>query len=152
MLDAIPGTASMTCDTGFCLASDKGDAFKEFKRGVCPGRDFDQCDKSFVSARQSREGSVRRRGGVVVASPVIFGGFRLRMARAAREPREDDARSVGVPSARRLWGVLRRLLLVLADFGVALEESWQTCTTSSRVVESFELVLSRGMSQIVVLS
>ncbi|MQL80422.1 hypothetical protein Taro_012869 [Colocasia esculenta] len=25
------------------------------------------------------------------------------MARAAQEPREDDVRSVGVPSARRLW-------------------------------------------------
>ncbi|MQL88439.1 hypothetical protein Taro_020999 [Colocasia esculenta] len=35
------------------------------------------------------------------ASPVIFSGFRLLAASAAREPREDDARSVGVPSVRR---------------------------------------------------
>ncbi|MQM00988.1 hypothetical protein Taro_033736 [Colocasia esculenta] len=33
----------------------------------------------------------------------ISGGFDIMKARAAREPCEDDARSVGVPSARRLW-------------------------------------------------
>ncbi|MQL70587.1 hypothetical protein Taro_002906 [Colocasia esculenta] len=33
----------------------------------------------------------------------ISGGFQLRMARAAWEPREDDAQSVGVPSARWFW-------------------------------------------------
>ncbi|MQL85932.1 hypothetical protein Taro_018453, partial [Colocasia esculenta] len=32
-----------------------------------------------------------------------FRGFRLPAVRAAREPREDDAQSVGVPSARRFW-------------------------------------------------
>ncbi|MQM16852.1 hypothetical protein Taro_049813 [Colocasia esculenta] len=140
-------------------------------------------------------------GELLRASPMISGGFRLRMARAAWEPREDDARSVGVPSARRLWGVLRRLLPVVAcvcdslvkvvivvvcpgggtvlwfsvvprgsrymyplwvelccgtcflssagDEGLAgsvglEEESWQTCTTSSRVVELSELVLPQG--------
>ncbi|MQL90858.1 hypothetical protein Taro_023459 [Colocasia esculenta] len=69
------------------------------------------------------------------------------MARAAWEPREDDARSVGVPSARRFWhasassaGVGR---LWRGYAGVV-----QTCTTSSRVVESFELVLPRGKPQV----
>ncbi|MQM14940.1 hypothetical protein Taro_047878, partial [Colocasia esculenta] len=33
----------------------------------------------------------------------ISGGFDIVKARAAREPREDDARSVGVPSVRRFW-------------------------------------------------
>ncbi|MQL80382.1 hypothetical protein Taro_012817, partial [Colocasia esculenta] len=69
------------------------------------------------------------------------------MAHAAREPCKDDARSVGMPSARRLWGVLRHLLPVLADLGVVYAGVVQTCTTSSRVVELFELVLPRGMSQ-----
>ncbi|MQM22511.1 hypothetical protein Taro_055564, partial [Colocasia esculenta] len=64
----------------------------------------------FGIAAESRGGSVRRKGGVDVASPAISNGFWLRMARAAREPCEDDARSVGVPSMRRLWGVLRHLL------------------------------------------
>ncbi|MQL69229.1 hypothetical protein Taro_001481 [Colocasia esculenta] len=41
LLDAIPEIASVTRGTGFRLASDRGDAFKGFKRGVCPGRDFD---------------------------------------------------------------------------------------------------------------
>ncbi|MQL70066.1 hypothetical protein Taro_002350 [Colocasia esculenta] len=63
LMDVIPGTASVTRGTGFWLASDMGDAFKGFKRGVCPGRDFDQSVKSFVSARQSRGCYVRRRGG-----------------------------------------------------------------------------------------
>ncbi|MQL94474.1 hypothetical protein Taro_027125, partial [Colocasia esculenta] len=124
MPDAIPGTASVTRGMGFCLASDRGDAFKEVKCGVCPGHNLQKCDKSFVSARQSRGCSVRRRGGAVVASPAIFDGFRLRMARAAREPREDDARSVGMPSTRRLWGVLRCLLSGLASSVRLEEESW----------------------------
>ncbi|MQL97341.1 hypothetical protein Taro_030035 [Colocasia esculenta] len=33
----------------------------------------------------------------------ISGDSCFRMARAAQEPREDDARSVGVPSERRFW-------------------------------------------------
>ncbi|MQL95897.1 hypothetical protein Taro_028564 [Colocasia esculenta] len=37
------------------------------------------------------------------ASSADFGGFRLPADRAAWEPREDDARSVDVPSARRFW-------------------------------------------------
>ncbi|MQM08805.1 hypothetical protein Taro_041667 [Colocasia esculenta] len=98
------------------------DAFKRFKHGDCRRRDSECNVKSFVLARQSRGCFVRRRGGAVVASPVISGGFRLRMARAAREPREDNARSMGVLSARRLWGDLRRLLLVVADFGVVTQE------------------------------
>ncbi|MQL89019.1 hypothetical protein Taro_021578 [Colocasia esculenta] len=36
---------------------------------------------------------------------------------------------------------------VLADFGMVYAGVVQTCTTSSRVVESFELVLPRGMPQ-----
>ncbi|MQM00049.1 hypothetical protein Taro_032779, partial [Colocasia esculenta] len=104
LLDVIPRTASVTRGTGFRLASDRGDTFKGFKRGVCLGRDFDQSVKSFVSAIQSRGCSVRRRGG---CCGVPDGGFfrrsRLPAVRAAREPREDDARSVGVPSARRFW-------------------------------------------------
>ncbi|MQM03532.1 hypothetical protein Taro_036312 [Colocasia esculenta] len=54
-------------------------------------------------ARQTRGCSVWHRGGAVVASPVISDGFRLRMARTVREPREDGVRSVGVPSMRRFW-------------------------------------------------
>ncbi|MQM11072.1 hypothetical protein Taro_043974 [Colocasia esculenta] len=40
-------------------------------------------------------------GGLLQASPVISGGFRLRMARAAWETGEDGVRSVGMPSTRR---------------------------------------------------
>ncbi|MQM13163.1 hypothetical protein Taro_046085 [Colocasia esculenta] len=40
---------------------------------------------------------------VVAPSMEVSDGFWFRMARAAWEPREDDARSVGVPSARRFW-------------------------------------------------
>ncbi|MQM07978.1 hypothetical protein Taro_040827 [Colocasia esculenta] len=65
LLDAIPGTASVARGMGFRLASDRGDAFKGFKRGVCPGRDFDQCVKSFILARQSKGCSVQRRGDAV---------------------------------------------------------------------------------------
>ncbi|MQL73762.1 hypothetical protein Taro_006122 [Colocasia esculenta] len=57
---------------GFRLASGRGDVFKKVKRSVCPGSDMQKCVKSFVSARQSKGGSVRCRGGAVVASPVIF--------------------------------------------------------------------------------
>ncbi|MQM11843.1 hypothetical protein Taro_044754 [Colocasia esculenta] len=103
LLDAIRGTASATRGLGFRLASDREDAFKGFKRGFFPGRDFNQSVKSFVLARQRRGGSVRRRGGAAVASPVDFWRFRLPTVRAAREPREDDARNMGVPSARRFW-------------------------------------------------
>ncbi|MQL80252.1 hypothetical protein Taro_012694 [Colocasia esculenta] len=78
LLDAIPGTASVTRGTGFRLASDRGDTFKGFKCSVCPGCDFDQSVKSFVSARQSRGGSVRCRGGATVASPMDFWRFRHR--------------------------------------------------------------------------
>ncbi|MQM09381.1 hypothetical protein Taro_042250 [Colocasia esculenta] len=39
----------------------------------------------------------------------------------------------------------------LSDVSVVYAGVVQTCTTSSRVVESFELVLPRGMPQIVVL-
>ncbi|MQM03825.1 hypothetical protein Taro_036614 [Colocasia esculenta] len=70
--DAIPGTASATRGTGFRLASGMEDAFKGFKRGVCPRRDFDQSVRSFVSARQSRGGSVRRRGGCCDVLMVVF--------------------------------------------------------------------------------
>ncbi|MQM18826.1 hypothetical protein Taro_051823 [Colocasia esculenta] len=103
LLDMIPGIASVTRGTGFRLSSDRGDAFKGFKRGVCPGRDFSLSVKSFVLARQSRGGSVRRRGRVAVASPAISDGFWLPVVRAAREPCEDDTRIVGVPSVRRFW-------------------------------------------------
>ncbi|MQM19714.1 hypothetical protein Taro_052725 [Colocasia esculenta] len=103
LLDAIPGTASVTCGSGFRLASDRGDAFKGFKRGFCPGRDFNQSFKSFVSARQSRGGSVWRRGGCCGFSGEVFRRFWLPAVHAAWEPREDDVRSVGVPSARRFW-------------------------------------------------
>ncbi|MQM14746.1 hypothetical protein Taro_047680 [Colocasia esculenta] len=65
LLDAIPGTAFVTRGSGFRLASDREDAFKGFKRGFYLGRDFNQSFKSFVSARQSRGGSVRRRGDAV---------------------------------------------------------------------------------------
>ncbi|MQM08786.1 hypothetical protein Taro_041639 [Colocasia esculenta] len=54
------------------MASDKGDAFKRFKRGVCPGRDFDQSVKSFVLAIQSRGCFVLCRGG---CCGVPDGGF-----------------------------------------------------------------------------
>ncbi|MQL90919.1 hypothetical protein Taro_023521 [Colocasia esculenta] len=100
MLDAIPGTPSVTRGSGFHLASDMGGTFKGFKRGFCPGRDFNQSFKCIVSVRQSRGGSVRRRGGAVVASPVDFRRFQLSEVRAVWEPCEDDARSVGVPSAK----------------------------------------------------
>ncbi|MQM01530.1 hypothetical protein Taro_034288, partial [Colocasia esculenta] len=64
-----------------------------------------------VSLAPTAEAALSGEGGELLrASPVISGGFRLRMARAAREPRKDDARSMGVPSTRRLWGVLRCLL------------------------------------------
>ncbi|MQM15438.1 hypothetical protein Taro_048382, partial [Colocasia esculenta] len=63
-----------------------------------------------AEARQSRGCSVRCRGGAAAASLEISNGFQLRMAHAAREPRKDDARSMGVPSARRLWGVVWRIL------------------------------------------
>ncbi|MQL71394.1 hypothetical protein Taro_003718 [Colocasia esculenta] len=81
--DAIPGTTSVTCGAGSCMASDKGGAFKRFKRGVCLGRDFECNVKSFVSARQSRGGSVRRRGDAVKLLrqfSVVF-GFRRSVRR-----------------------------------------------------------------------
>ncbi|MQM11906.1 hypothetical protein Taro_044822 [Colocasia esculenta] len=83
----------------------------------------------------------------------ISGGFDIVKARAAREPCEDDARSVGVPLARRFWcasvsSTVRPFgVEVLSDIGVVYTGVVQTCTTSSRVVESFELVLPRGMPQ-----
>ncbi|MQL67862.1 hypothetical protein Taro_000130 [Colocasia esculenta] len=66
--------------------------------------------KGFISSRQSRGCSVQHRGGAAVASPAISDGFWFRMARAVREPCEDDAQSMGVPTTRRLQGILRRLL------------------------------------------
>ncbi|MQL95527.1 hypothetical protein Taro_028191 [Colocasia esculenta] len=99
--DVISGTTSVTRGMGFCLASDRGDAFKEVKCGFCPGRDFQKCDKSFISARQSKGCSVRRGGGAAMASPTDSGGFRPRVARAVWEPREDGIQSVGMPSTRR---------------------------------------------------
>ncbi|MQM11243.1 hypothetical protein Taro_044148 [Colocasia esculenta] len=120
MPDVISGTASVTRGTGFCLASDRGDTFKEVKCGFYPRRDLQKSEKSFVLARQTKGGSVRRRGGAVVASPAISDGFWFRMDCAVWEPREDDARSVGVPLARRLWGVLWRLLPVLVCIAMVL--------------------------------
>ncbi|MQM17761.1 hypothetical protein Taro_050737 [Colocasia esculenta] len=43
--------------------------------------------------------------GAVVPSMEVFRRFQLSVVCAAREPREDDARSVGVPSTRRFWRV-----------------------------------------------
>ncbi|MQM02614.1 hypothetical protein Taro_035382 [Colocasia esculenta] len=74
LLDAIPGTASMARGTGFRLLSDRGDVFKGFKRGVCPGPNFGQSVKSFVSARQSKGCSVRHRGDAV---KLLWRGFPL---------------------------------------------------------------------------
>ncbi|MQM20063.1 hypothetical protein Taro_053077, partial [Colocasia esculenta] len=135
MSDAIPRTASVTCGMGFYLASDRGDVFKEVKHGVCPRRNLQKAEEALSGV-----------GEVAVAPSMEVSGVG-EVARAVREPREDGVRSVGVPSTRRLWGVLRRLLPGLADSVRLEEKSWQTCTTNSRVVESFELVLPRDMSQ-----
>ncbi|MQM03912.1 hypothetical protein Taro_036701 [Colocasia esculenta] len=62
------------------MVSDKGDAFKRFKGGVYLGHDFECNVKSFVSARQSRGGSVRRRGDAVKLLrhfSMVFGFWQL---------------------------------------------------------------------------
>ncbi|MQL77297.1 hypothetical protein Taro_009704 [Colocasia esculenta] len=127
LLDAIPGTAFVTCGTSFHLASDRGDAFKGFKRGVCLGRNFDQSVKSFISARQSRGCSVRRTGGCCGAFHGGFRRFRLPAVRAAQEPCEDDAWSVGMPSARR-----SRCTLVRVATG-SIEIATGACTGRDRL-------------------
>ncbi|MQL94356.1 hypothetical protein Taro_027010 [Colocasia esculenta] len=91
--DVILGIASVARGVGFCLASDRGDAFNEVKRSVCPIHNLQKAEEALSGAREELLWLLRW----------ISGDSYFRMACAAQELREDDARSVGVPSARRFW-------------------------------------------------
>ncbi|MQM03158.1 hypothetical protein Taro_035933 [Colocasia esculenta] len=103
MPDAIPGTASVTRGTGFCLASDRGDAFKEVKRGICPRRDLQKCDKSFVSVRQSRGCSIRCKRRCCGASPEDFQRFLLSDGSCGTGTTRGRCSERGRAVGRRLW-------------------------------------------------